>query len=390
MRLPWIYAALAVGLWGRATLAADEYWTLSTSDFKTQTVTIKSIDDDAVQVIPNGGGSETAVAPDDFLDLTRPLPSVETHAAFSLHLTTGDAIAGTPVAIQGNDLLWNNPILGEVPVRLKQITAMTRQGVAVPQEPRADDLVTLTNGDSLHGIIANVAAGKVTIQADAGNSDLPMESIREIHFATSPNHGPAGRGFRIRLDDGSSLVGANLKVVAGDLTLMLGKSTQVKVLLAHVATIEQVNGPLSWLSSRPTVENLCIPFLGSPRQNAAHMDRNWTGQDPIQFGSRVFAHGIGVHSYSRLSWALDGAYHKFRTRFAIDSRDPNPKADVTVRILLDGKTAFEQQHVRAGMLSDEITQDLGEAKKLTLEVDYGDNLDTQDRFNWIEPALVRK
>jgi hypothetical protein len=29
------------------------------------------------------------------------------------------------------------------------------------------------------------------------------------------------------------------------------------------------------------------------------------------------------------------------------------------------------------------------AKMLTLEVDYGAANDTQDRFNWIEPALVR-
>jgi len=30
------------------------------------------------------------------------------------------------------------------------------------------------------------------------------------------------------------------------------------------------------------------------------------------------------------------------------------------------------------------------AKMLTLEVDYGAANDTQDRFNWIEPALLKK
>jgi hypothetical protein len=28
------------------------------------------------------------------------------------------------------------------------------------------------------------------------------------------------------------------------------------------------------------------------------------------------------------------------------------------------------------------------AKRLTLEVDFGGNYNVQDRFNWIEPALV--
>ena len=29
------------------------------------------------------------------------------------------------------------------------------------------------------------------------------------------------------------------------------------------------------------------------------------------------------------------------------------------------------------------------AKRITLEVDWGDTYDVQDRFNWIEPALLK-
>ena len=44
---------------------------------------------------------------------------------------------------------------------------------------------------------------------------------------------------------------------------------------------------------------------------------------------------------------------------------------------------------RAAMLSPAVVLDLAGAKTLTLEVDYGENYDVQDRFNWIEPALLR-
>jgi hypothetical protein len=30
------------------------------------------------------------------------------------------------------------------------------------------------------------------------------------------------------------------------------------------------------------------------------------------------------------------------------------------------------------------------AKTLTLEVDYGDGIDVEDRLNWLEPALLRE
>ena len=33
--------------------------------------------------------------------------------------------------------------------------------------------------------------------------------------------------------------------------------------------------------------------------------------------------------------------------------------------------------------------DVGGAKQLTLEVDFGRNGDIQDRFDWIEPGLVK-
>ncbi len=77
----------------------------------------------------------------------------------------------------------------------------------------------------------------------------------------------------------------------------------------------------------------------------------------------------------------------FRTQYAIDG--DQPWADVTVRIKLDGKVAYEKTHVTSGVLSDVVNIDLNGAKTLTLEVDYGENYDVQDRLNWIEPALLR-
>ena len=33
--------------------------------------------------------------------------------------------------------------------------------------------------------------------------------------------------------------------------------------------------------------------------------------------------------------------------------------------------------------------ELGSAKALTLEVDYGQMIDSNDRLNWLEPALLK-
>src|SRR5206468_11290317 len=131
-------------------------------------------------------------------------------------------------------------------------------------------------------------------------------------------------------------------------------------------------------STRAPAESVYIPYFGNDSLYAAKMDANYKGEE-IRFRDTRFARGIGVHAYSRLAWDLDGTYAAFRTRYAIDG--DGPLADVTVRIKLDDKVAYEKEHVRAGVLSAVVLLDLTNAKRLTLEVDFGANGSTQDRFN---------
>ena len=387
MKRFWILSLGLCAMLAGSALGAT--WTLTTADFQTRLVNLGNVDPAGIHMTPAGGGDAEVVPFNQFLELSRALPPSMGSGKFTLFLLGGDSINGEPIGIKGNDLIWSNPTLGEIPISMKQLVTMTRPGGQPADVRRREDVVTLSNGDTLRGIIATIADGKVTVQADAGNNSIPISSIGQINFAASGGTASSAVGFRVRLDDGSAIVSSALVINGEKIELTLGKDVTRTIDLARVAAIEQVNGPVSWLSSRPTIESVYIPFIGTPKNDVAKMNRNWTGLDPIRFGSQEFAHGIGVHSYSRISWTLDGQFATFRTRYAIDTKEANTKADVTVRVLLDGKVVYEQQHVRAGAMSPVVQQALGTAKKLTLEVDYGDNMDTQDRMNWIEPAVLK-
>jgi hypothetical protein len=126
------------------------------------------------------------------------------------------------------------------------------------------------------------------------------------------------------------------------------------------------------------------PFLDRPAP--ARMNRNVLGE-PIRFGGRTYERGIGVHAYSRLGWEFDAARYKaFRTQYALDGQ--LPYANVTVRIKLDDRVAHEVKDFRAGAIAPLVVLDTKGAKRITLEVDWGDTYDVQDRFNWIEPSLL--
>jgi hypothetical protein len=359
-----------------------------TADLRTEAASLKSIDAAGLHVTVNG--VEKVVPFAQFVQLSRSLPPVPLAGRFALQLADGDRIGGEPVGVKGEQLLWKNPVVGETEISMRLLAGLTKPDGAIRDETRKDDVVTMSNGDTVHGTVADFSATKITLQTDAGPAEIPLDSLSSIAFATTAAGGRDKPGFRVRLDDGSCLLGSDLTADGAAIQLTLpAKGGARPVDFAHVTGIEQVNGPISWLSSRVPSQSIYVPYLGSGQAYPARMNANYAGQ-PIFFKDRQYLRGIGVHSYSKLVFPLDGkSYTAFRTRYAIDPDARGGVADVTVRIKLDDKVVHERDHFRAGELSPAVVVDLDGAKSLTLEVDFGANMDAEDRLNWIEPALLK-
>lgn len=256
------------------------------------------------------------------------------------------------------------------------------------------DIVTLSNGDTAAGVFVGCGDGNVTLQADAGPMSIPLASVTRIAFSsTGAVAADASRAFRIHLSDGTVITAPDASTQGEKLNITLaGKNAgMVSLPLANVLGIEQTNGPVGWLSSRTPTENIQTPYLGGGSHWPAKFDQAVDGS-PLSFDGKIYNHGIGVHAYSRLTFAIDPQWSSFRTQFAIESNRDSPAryADVTVRLKLDGTEAHKQLHVREGELSPVITLDLRGHSTLTLECDYGDAGDTQAHLNWLEPALLRQ
>jgi hypothetical protein len=369
--------------------SAESGWVLTTADFQSRPVDLRAIDPRGI-TIADEKGQATTIPVDQFLQLARAGAPQPVKSKFVLSLTTGDTVAGDPVGVKDEVLTWNAAALGELKVPLRQVVAVRRPGVPVPaaaaQEVPTEDTVRLANGDAVKGIVVGMEPGTVSVQVGTDVTPVPSDAVVAITFASTGGASgkpDKGRGFRVRLSDGSSLVVPGLAWESGTATLQVGNEKR-RLDASKLAGIEQVNGPVTWLSSVEPTESEQVPYLGQPWP--ARMDRSVSG-GPIRVGAQTFARGIGVHAYSRLAWNLDGSHKTFRTRYAIDG--DREQADVTVRVRLDDKVVHEQQHVRAGRLADVVRVELGDAKRLTLEVDFGDGYDVQDRLNWIEPALVK-
>ncbi len=384
--------------------ARAQDWTLSTADFRLETVSLQSIDEKGVHVLPAGQKAERVVAPEAFLQIDRggAVEAPGKSSKFMLQLLTGDRVGGEPVKVENDKLTWRNGTVGELTIPLTQLAAVTKAGQSAPDlaAKRTEDVVTLANGDAVRGIVVSISDKQVQVKSggpDDAPANVSLDTVASITFASSGTPKPANaadkaRAYRVRLEDGSSLVGTSLTLAGDKLSFAIGesgaKSDARPVPLASVSGIEQVNGPVSWLTSRQPVEDVQIPFVGGSNSGwRTRIDTDVAGQ-PLVIGGLMLKRGIGVHAYSRLAYALDGAYKAFRTRYGIN--DSLVRADVTVRILLDGKIVHEAKNVKPGVLSPVVVVELGAAKQLVLEVDYGEGIDVEDRLNWIEPALLRE
>ena len=374
-------------------------WTLTTADFQTQTVALVSLNDTTAVVMPVGGGKKREVAIDQVLELAHAVPTPWTQG-LRLNTVGGDHYLGTPEqkAMEGDVLHWHMAGVGLVSVPLANVESINRDGrppAATADAKRTQDRVTLQNGDEVAGIVTGLDAETITLQNDAGQSvSVPVATMQSLVLATTgaaPRQ--AGeRAFRVALADGSSVSCSKITYapageVGGEAAFTatpVAADEPVKLRLGQVVSIEQVNGPVVWLAGRTPTASEQTPFLDI--QFPPRMNRTVQGK-PIVFAGQSYPHGIGVHSRTVITWPIEDGDKRFRTRFAIDG--PLPYANVTVRVLLDGKPAFEKQDVTAGDMSDVVEIDLKQAKTITLEVDYGKGYDVQDRLNWIEPAILR-
>jgi hypothetical protein len=398
----------AVALFATAA-RAQQLWTLTTADFRTESVRLIGIDAERGLRVATAApaASERVVPFDQFLSLHRSGAATSTApGGFLAVLTDGDRLAGEPVSTAGETITWNSQALGTSGLPMRRMRAILRAGAQLDDDgnsadpQRAQDLVLLANGDTVAGIVAQVTGSAVTVHPAGGGDPTvaPLDSILAVLFAPAPSGTggttassgvaePPRRSFRITLTDGSAISVPSVSLGAGANPSLRLSPGDRSIGLDSVVSIEHVNGPVIWLSALTPAEDVHVPFLDLSWP--ARFDRTVRGE-PIRFGERTFGHGIGVHAYSRLSFAVDPSVKAFRTQYGIDpSAGDAPFADVTVRVKLDGRVAHERADVRAGGLLPLVQMEIGGARTITLEVDYGQNHDVQDRFVWVEPALLR-
>lgn len=385
-------------LFAAAASAQDQNaWTLVSADFQARPVNLLSIGNTGITVTDASGAPPKAVAWSDLLELDQAASASAPPARqpFNLYLNGGDCVQGSPISITDDTLIWQQSLLGRISLSEDRINAIVRDGQNIPalDQSRNADVLHLVNGDVLTGIVEKLDADGVGFRPAGADSDVQigLDKVAAILLADpDPTAGPTGQALRLRLIDGSSITVASALSDADRLHVGLGDKADHFIDLSALLSIEQLGGPVRWLTSLSPQEVIYHPYFTEdfpPRFDHPVADSAISIRDKFP----AFHHGIGVHSYTKLTYAVPPGFAAFRTQFAVD-RIPGSdmtRADLTVRLLTDGQVTAEYKHVHFGSIAAPVTVDVSNAKMLSLEVDYGDNLNAQGRFVWLDPAFVR-
>ncbi|MBM4040003.1 MAG: hypothetical protein FJ290_15980 [Planctomycetes bacterium] len=255
------------------------------------------------------------------------------------------------------------------------------------EESRLDELFAISEGtvQAVRGGLQAIGADEVRFIWNDAERKIPRAKVYGLvlaHKAEQRNH--IGECL-VHLKDGSSLWAIVKKLENGRLDLQVAGKVDLARPWDAVWRLDVRSTRCAFLSDLDPIEAVeepLVTYAGPWRR-----DRNVLGQ-PLTLGKTVFEKGLGVHSRCRLSFALDGRFDLFAATIGIDAT-AGGKGDCVFVVLADGKELFRKQMRGADPPANVAVKVTG-AQRLTLLVDWGDDLDLADRANWCDARVIRE
>ena len=259
--------------------------------------------------------------------------------------------------------------------------------------PPKEDLLWLAKGDTVSGFLERFADGEVKFNAGGQSRSYRFEQLSAFRLAPLEAYQP-GAGLRavLTLRDGGRLTGTPLGLGLRDAEAVLkfealdGKPWLIRT--EQLSRMRMTGGNLVYLSSLTPSQVQEKPYVGgAPLVYPWRRDRAANGK-VLTLGAQTYDRGLGVHSFSQLSFTLDGAYKKFLCSVGLDGSAP-PGAVCAWAVKCDGQTKAQGEAL-AGAAPVAVKLDLAGTQALELLCDFGNAGDGAGSFlDWANARLIK-
>lgn len=335
-------------------------------------------------VIERSGQAATTVSIQDLLVVDfgkipgRPVPA-------SVRFLNGDSVYGK-VTFPGPRQVKIAAGWGSITAPLSWCSAIRLQEKSALPGTVDQDTLILAN-DRVQGEIDGIANGKVNIKLGGKSVPVDLSRISALAFAQKGRGAEDRPGLRMGLDlgGGERITGQWVALTPDLLTVKTEWGANVEVPVASLSRLEVKNGKLVYLSDLKPAELRLVPYLDGSFTLGKDVS---AGGRPLRLSGKAFSRGLGTHSRSDVTYALDGGFQTFAATLGIDDA-VGAAGSVIFRVYGDDKPLFESPVVRGGDTPIELKLPVKGVLLLRLEVDYADGGDAADQADWADARLLR-
>ena len=259
------------------------------------------------------------------------------------------------------------------------------------------DAVLLRNGDVVRGTLERFTdTGGIVFKPASESKSRTYDATALAALATDPALSrarvPKGPYAVAILTDGTRLTIEKPELADGVVSAKMVSGSAVQWKLERLAALAiEGTGTSVRLGDLKPLESKHEPFGRTPWPMV--VDRSAKGLPILlktALGEEFFDRGLGLHSKTTLTYAIDGKYSRFEAIAGLDARSGR-RGEVDLRFSVDGVEqsipGLAKLNFSAAALP--ISIDIAKAKKLTIIVDYGANGDVQDDVNLADAKLFR-
>ena len=199
---------------------------------------------------------------------------------------------------------------------------------------------------------------------------------------------PRGPFGHLVLANGARLALASAHADARRLTGKTLFGAEIEVAVSQVLALDLYQGKAVYLSDLKPASYEFRSYLGGERWPYVR-DGSVAGAD-LRLAGGTYDKGVGMHSESRLTYALEGAYHHFEALVGLDERTGR-EGSVRIQVLVDRKAvdlggAAELTRQNGPR---QVRVNVAEARELTLVVEFGRRGHVQDHVDWVDARLLK-
>lgn len=322
-----------------------------------------------------------------------------------VELADGSTLVGVDYAVQNGqatialhgDKTVELPTRNVVAVRLQRATdAALAEWARIRDMQITGDLLVVRKDNAVdyhRGVLRDVTDSMIYFEVEGER--LPVKRAKVLgllYFQTAGRQLPEAI-CRVTDAEGSSWSVRTLNLTPDGLEWTTPVGMTMARPLDGVARFDFSQGKIVYLSELEPEVREWTPYFGAGkdlgvlREYFAPKQNRGLYSDPMELGGKIFTKGVAVHSRTRLVYRLPDKFRRLKATVGIDDR-VRPRGNARLVIQGDDRVLLETTLTGAEPPKP-VDLDLTGVRRLSIVVDYGEDLDVADHVDLAELRVLK-